>query len=50
VGTAVLLLLALFGNWLLPWERWTDLQRDAWIGAVIVAGFTMILTDKRASL
>lgn len=45
--TLWLVALSLFGNWLLPWEHWTVVQRDSWITLVIVCGFTMILTDER---
>lgn len=41
-----LLILALFGTWLLPWERWGALQRNVWIGAIIITGFALILTEE----
>lgn len=45
--TLWLLTLAGFGTWLLPWEQWTNVQRDSWIAAVIVCGFTLIFSDRR---
>lgn len=41
-----LLILALFGTWLLPWERWPSTPRTVWIAALIITGFAVILLDE----